>query len=75
LFVGLMAMMFKLLWLMRIKMKKIRNFKCAECKEVTERMVEDDVMVINCICEGFASRLLSSPKCFSNTVGRSPSAR
>ena len=56
-------------------MKKYRNFKGAECKTITERMVEDHVMVINCNCKGLASRLLSSPKCFSNTVGRSPSAR
>ena len=57
------------------KMKKIRAFKCAECEALIERMVEDHVMVINCNCKGLASRQLSSPKCFSNTTGKSPSAR
>lgn len=53
--------------------KKYRNFKCSECKEITERLVEDHVLVINCNCKGLASRTLSAPKCFSNTTGRSPS--
>ncbi len=55
-------------------MKKIRNFKCAECKHVFERMVNDDKLIINCECGGLANRVISAPRCFSNTVGRSPSA-
>ena len=58
-------------------MKKLRNFKCDTCLEVFERMVFDEVKVVTCSCSGKAkaNRCLSSPRCFSNTTGRSPSAR
>ena len=54
-------------------MKKYRNFKCAECKDIIERLVNDEVLVVNCTCKGLASRQLSAPRCFQNTTGRSPS--
>ena len=59
-------------------MKKYRNFKCAECKDIIERLVNDEVLVVNCTCKGLASRQLSAPRCFSNSAtceGKSPSAR
>lgn len=57
-------------------MKKIRTFKCDTCESVFERMVRDEVLVVTCSCseKAEAKRQLSSPKCFSNTVGKSPSA-
>ncbi len=54
-------------------MKKIRNFKCSECKKAFESMVKDEVLITYCDCGGLANRKLSAPKCFSNTVGKSPS--
>jgi hypothetical protein len=57
-------------------MKKLRNFKCTKCSQVFERLTNDDVKIVNCTCEpkAEANRCLSSPKCFQNTTGRSPSA-
>lgn len=55
-------------------MKKLRNFKCAETGEVFERIVEDDTLIIECKCSGEANRLLSAPRHFGNSTGRSPSA-
>jgi len=54
-------------------MKKIRNFKCSECKESFERMVTDDVLIVNCECKGLANRQLSAPRVIGNTTGLSPS--
>ncbi len=54
-------------------MKKIRYFKCVCSKEI-EKLVEDDVKVIECECGEFAMRMLSAPRCFGNTTGRSPAA-
>ena len=56
-------------------MKKIRRFRCEECDGVLERIVSDCVMVVTCSCseKAKANRCLSSPKCFSNTTGKSPS--
>lgn len=56
-------------------MKKIRYFKCSECSEIIERLVDDIVGAVDCTCGGMAIRQLSSPKCFQNTTGKSPSAR
>ena len=53
--------------------KKYRNFKCAECKEVTEQLTEDHVLVINCNCKGLASRCLSAPKFTGNSCGKNAS--
>jgi hypothetical protein len=56
-------------------MKKLRTFKCDTCQETLERMVYDEVLVVTCSCseKAKANRCLSSPKCFSNTTGKSPS--
>lgn len=55
-------------------MKKIRSFKCQDCETQFERMVQDSVTVVKCECKGEARRMLSAPRCFNNTTGRSPSA-
>jgi len=55
-------------------MKKLRDFKCDKCKRPFEMMVDDDVHVKRCFCGGIATRLISAPKCFQNTTGKSPSA-
>lgn len=54
-------------------MKKIRRFKCGSCLREYERLVKDDVMTVICECKGKAARMLAAPKCFNNTVGKSPS--
>ena len=54
-------------------MKKIRNFKCSECNTRFERMVTDDVLIVNCECGGEAKRQLSAPRYFGATTGRSSS--
>ena len=56
-------------------MKKFRNFKCVETGEVFERLVQDDITIVMCKCKGLANRTLSAPRCFQNTVGKSPGAR
>lgn len=56
-------------------MKKLRHFRCSESNETIERFAKDDELVIKCECNGLASRLLSAPRCFSNTTGKSPSVR
>jgi len=56
-------------------MKKLRNFKCSETGVVFERIVEDEQIIVECKCKGLANRSLSAPRCFQNTVGRSPGAR
>ena len=56
-------------------MKKIRRFKCGSCQKEYERIVEDDVKTIDCECKSKAARMLAAPRCFSNTVGKSPSVR
>lgn len=56
-------------------MKKYRNFRC-EHDHITEQRVEDDVLIVDCTkCKGEAKRMLSAPKCFQNTTGKSPSAK
>ena len=55
-------------------MKKLRIFSCNNCKEKSERLVEDSKKAVFCgDCGGVAVKLLSAPKYFSNTVGKSPS--
>ena len=56
-------------------MKKIRFFKCGSCDEVHEKLIEDNEKTIVCDCKAIATRLLSAPRCFSNTVGKSPAVR
>ncbi len=54
-------------------MKKLRRFKCGTCHRQYERLAKDDVTSITCECGAKAARMLAAPKCFSNTVGKSPS--
>lgn len=56
-------------------MKKIRTFKCSECKASFDRMVNDNELIVNCECSGLANRTLSAARYFGNTVGKSPSAK
>jgi len=54
-------------------MRKIRFFKCSECSTRFERMVTDDVLIVNCECGSEAKRQLSAPRYFGATTGRSSS--
>ena len=54
-------------------MKKLRLFKCGSCQRECERLVKDDVKAIECKCKSKATRMLAAPRCFQNTVGKSPS--
>ena len=56
-------------------MRKIRFFKCPYCDEVKEKFVEDEVRMIECECGKTANRMLSAPRCFQNTTGKSPGAK
>lgn len=55
-------------------MKKIRYFKCHN-EHVTERWVEDEITIVACSeCKEEAKRMLSAPRSFGNTTGKSPSS-
>jgi hypothetical protein len=54
-------------------MKKLRDFLCANCGTF-ERLVKDKQSSLVCKCGDNAYRLVSTPKCFQNTTGKSPSA-
>lgn len=54
-------------------MKKLRQFKCDDCG-VVERLVIDSVIATKCNCGKKIKRIMSAPRYFGNTVGRSPSA-
>ena len=55
-------------------MKKIRQFNCNYCGTF-ERLVVDDTKRLECKCGKLAERLISAGRYFSNTTGRSPSAK
>jgi hypothetical protein len=55
-------------------MKKLYDFKCLDCLKKFEAFVENNQGFTICKCGSAAPRLVSAPKCFQNTVGRSPSA-
>ena len=55
-------------------MKKIRAFKCAN-NHTFEHMVTDDQLIAQCECGELANRVISAARYFSNTTGKSPSAR
>ena len=56
-------------------MRKLREFKCSECDYIEERFCNDDDEHLECNkCKGKADVLLSLPKYFGNSTGRSPSA-
>ena len=52
-------------------MKKIRHFKCDD-DHITEKFAEDDERVTRCDCGKDARRMLSTPRFFGNTTGKSP---
>lgn len=54
-------------------MRKLRYFKCSN-DHVIEELVEDDITSVNCECGETSKRLLSAPRCFGNTTGKSPSS-
>ena len=56
-------------------MKKIQSFKCEQSKDIYERLMRNNDKTIKCKCGANANRLLSAPKYFGNTVGRSPAAK
>lgn len=55
-------------------MKKLRNFECDQCG-VFERFAKDNDNHVKCECGLLAFRMLSAPKYFSNTTGKSPATR
>jgi hypothetical protein len=55
-------------------MKKIRQFKCQVCDEYSENYVEDNVKEFMCDCGGVKLRMISAPRYFNNTTGKSPSS-
>lgn len=58
-------------------MKVTRNFKCTnkECNHISNRFLDSEIVNIVCpMCGVVANKMLSAPKCFSNTTGASPSA-
>lgn len=55
-------------------MKMLRNFKCLN-EHVTERLAESDQLTIECKeCGEIAARMISAPRSFGNTTGKSPSS-
>lgn len=54
-------------------MKKLRRFKCGSCQREYEKLVKDEVDVVDCECGDKAVKQLSAPRCFGNTTGKSPS--
>jgi hypothetical protein len=61
--------------LMGVLMKKIRHFQCLN-KHLTEALTKDDKLEIICgECGSVAERLISAGRYFSNTTGKSPSAK
>jgi putative FmdB family regulatory protein len=54
-------------------MLKFYDFRCSSCG-VFEKMVKTETKELECKCGNVATRMLSAPKCFQNTTGKSPSA-
>jgi hypothetical protein len=56
-------------------MRKLKNFKCPD-NHIDEYFVNDDITTIKCsVCEKVAVKMLSAPRSFGNTTGKSPSMR
>mgnify|MGYP003671176854 CR=1 FL=1 len=56
-------------------MIRIQIFKCQKTNEVFDKLMRSDDKTILCNCGAQASRLLSAPKYFGNTTGKSPATR
>ena len=55
-------------------MKMLGNFKCSN-EHVTERLIDNKVKSVVCSeCDEEALKMLSAPRSFGNTTGRSPSS-
>ena len=54
-------------------MRMLRNFKCKN-EHITEKLIDSSINSIVCECEEEALKMLSAPRSFGNTTGRSPSA-
>lgn len=54
-------------------MRIYRNFKCIDCKKVTEEMIDNTIDSIKCECGDVANKMISMPRTQSNTVGKNPS--
>jgi len=55
-------------------MKMLGNFKCSD-EHITERLIDNKVKSVKCSeCDKEALKMLSAPRSFGNTTGRSPSA-
>ena len=55
-------------------MKVMLNFKCS-CGKVTEERIDNKTKSIVCECGEVATKMLSAPRSFGNTCGKSPSTR
>ena len=49
------------------------NFKCSN-EHITERLIDNKVKSVVCECGEEATKMLSAPRSFGNTTGRSPSS-
>ncbi len=56
-------------------MKIMANFKCSACERVVERRIENDIKEIECECGDVMVKMLTAPRCFQNTTGKSPSTK
>lgn len=43
-------------------MKCLRDFKCFDCGEVQERLLDDSITQVGCKCGGVAKRLMGMPR-------------
>ena len=55
-------------------MRIVATFKCEKCDKYHEQMTDSETESIKCDCGGDCQRMLSAPKYFGNSTGRSPSA-
>ncbi len=56
-------------------MKIMANFKCSACAREVERRIENDVKEIECECGEVMVKLITTPRYFDNSTGRSPAAK
>jgi DNA-directed RNA polymerase subunit RPC12/RpoP len=56
-------------------MKKMRIFKCKPCDKDSENLVNDGDIVICPDCGEECVKMISSPRYFGNSTGRSPAAK
>ena len=55
-------------------MKMLRSFKCSN-NHITEKFAEQDDLIAICEeCNEVATKMISAPRSFGNTTGKSPSS-